>query len=147
MVELSKRLVEVDEILKYLSEENLQKIPEELRKAIKENKDKNYIWKYDKTKELKEQDVNIDTIALVAYLNMKYLLNEEQKKIMNEIVKINSKIVEEEKRKKYDTDNLFKKEQYEERNEVEKKELILKKENILCKILKTIKKFICCRKK
>ena len=36
MVEYSKRLVEVDEILNYLSYENLVKIPESIRKAIKE---------------------------------------------------------------------------------------------------------------
>ena len=55
MVDYNKRLVEVDEILNYLSNEDLLKIPEDVRQAIKDNKDKEYIWKYDISKELKEQ--------------------------------------------------------------------------------------------
>ena len=89
MIGYKKRLVEVDEVLEHLSEENLSKIPLEIRQAIKENKDKNYVWKYDETKELKDQGLSKDTIAILAYLNSEYLLNEEQKKIIEEeIVKI-----------------------------------------------------------
>lgn len=83
MVDYNKRLVEVDEILNYLSEEDLLKIPEEVRNTIKENKDKEYVWKYDVSKELKEQNLSRDTIILLSYLNMEYLLNEEQKNICN----------------------------------------------------------------
>ena len=43
------------------------------------NKDKEYFWKYDEKKPLKEQDVSRDTIAFLSYLNMEYLLNEKQK--------------------------------------------------------------------
>ena len=50
MIDYAKRLVEVDEVLSYLSEENLNKIPEEVRNIIKENKDKDYTWKFDETK-------------------------------------------------------------------------------------------------
>ena len=63
MSDYNKRLVEVDEVLKYLSKEDLEKIPEDIRKLIKENKDINYIWHYDETKSLKEQWLNRDTIA------------------------------------------------------------------------------------
>lgn len=79
MVDYNKRLVEVDEVLNYLSDEDLEKIPEEIRNLIKENKDKDYVWQYDETKPLKEQGLNRDTIAFLSYLNMEYLLNEEQK--------------------------------------------------------------------
>ena len=34
MVDYNKRLVEVDEVLKYLSEEDLLKIPEDIRQLI-----------------------------------------------------------------------------------------------------------------
>ena len=64
MIGYKKRLVEVDEVLDHLSEENLSKIPLEIRQAIKENKDKNYVWKYDETKELKDQGLSKDTIAI-----------------------------------------------------------------------------------
>ena len=39
MIDVNKRLVEVDEILNYLSEEDLLKIPEEIRNTIKEGMD------------------------------------------------------------------------------------------------------------
>ena len=73
MVDYNKRLVEVDEILKYLSEEDLMKIPEDIRQLVKENKDKEYTWQYDETKSLKDQNVSRDTIAFLSYLNMEYL--------------------------------------------------------------------------
>lgn len=90
MIDYPKRLVEVDEILKHLSSEYYQKIPEEIKIIIKENKDKQYIWKYDETKKLKEQNVNDDTIAIVSYINSMYLLNEEQKEFINKIHEMNN---------------------------------------------------------
>ena len=89
MIEYNKRLVEVDEILKHLSQIDYNKIPEEIKEAIKENKDKKYKWKYDDTKKLKEQDVPDDTIAILSYINMEYLLNEEQKKFVESLHKLN----------------------------------------------------------
>ena len=67
MIEYNKRLVEVDEVLKHLSEEDLAKIPQEIKKMISDNKDKNYIWKYDETKPLKDQNLNRDTIIFLSY--------------------------------------------------------------------------------
>ena len=40
MNEFSKRLTEISEILSYLPEEDLVKIPKEIRDTIEENKDK-----------------------------------------------------------------------------------------------------------
>lgn len=89
MKEYNKRLVEVDEILKHLSQKDYKKIPKEIKEAIEENKDKKYKWKYDDTKKLKEQDVPDDTIAILSYINMEYLLNEEQKKFVESLHKLN----------------------------------------------------------
>ena len=100
MIDYNKRLVEVDEILNYLSEEDLWKIPEKIRNNIKENKDKEYLWKYDETKPLKYQDVSRDTIVFLSYLNMEYLLNEEQKNLMKQIHEFNEKKLKEEKNRK-----------------------------------------------
>ena len=91
MIEYNKRLVEVDEILKHLSQRDYNKIPEEVKEAITENKDKEYKWKYDDTKKLKEQDVSEDTIAILSYINMEYLLNEEQKKFVESLHELNEK--------------------------------------------------------
>ena len=50
-----KCLVELDEIFKYLKDEEKRNIPYEIRKAIKEKKDKHYHWNYDESKTLNEQ--------------------------------------------------------------------------------------------
>lgn len=145
MIDYNKRLVEVDEILNYLSEDDLLKIPEDIKNTIKENKDKEYIWKYDETKSLKEQNLNRDTIILLSYINMEYLLNEEQKQLMQQIHEFNEKKSEEIKAEKYSTDNLFKKKNQDEMQEINQtQEMSLieyKEENILTKIFNKIKDF------
>ena len=42
-MEYTKCLVQLDEVLNYLSTENLKKIPDEIRNSIKQQKDKEYI--------------------------------------------------------------------------------------------------------
>lgn len=107
-MEYTKCLVELDEILNYLSVENLEKIPYEIRKSIKEQKDKEYIWKYDDTKELKEQELDRKTIVILSYLNMEYLLNDEQKQFMENLHELNEQNLEKEKQERYNPNNLFK---------------------------------------
>ncbi len=87
MIDFSKRFVEVDEILNYLSEDNYKKIPNNIINYIKINKDNTYTWKYDTTKKLKDQKVSDDTIAILSYLNMEYLLNNEQRELMKKLHK------------------------------------------------------------
>ena len=106
-MEYSKCLVQVDEILNYLNPEELKKIPENVRKTIKDNKDKNYEWKYYEGKKLEEQNLNRKSIAILSYLNMEYLLNDEQRKLMEQIHRVNEQKQEEEKRKQYNPENIF----------------------------------------
>lgn len=91
MIDFSKRFVEVDEILKYLSEADYNKIPTNLINYIKNNKDNSYTWKYDTSKKLKDQNVSDDTIAILSYLNMEYLLNPEQQEFMRKLHYLNDK--------------------------------------------------------
>ena len=144
MNDYKKRFVEVDEILNYLSEEDLMKIPKEIRKVIRDNKDLNYCWKYDESKELKDQDVSRDTIAFLTYLNMKYLLNEEQKKLMEQILKFNEDKAEREKCEKYYNKDLFNVEK-EVKSTIEENlgetQMITFKEKFFTKILNRIKSF------
>lgn len=147
MIDYEKRLVEVDEVLNYLSEENLNKIPEDIRNLIKENKDKNYTWKFDEKKELKEQDLSKDTIIILSYLNMEYLLNEEQKKLMEKIYELNEKKQIEERKEKYKVDEIFKNkeatnQQINEIKDIQEQSIIEYKENIFKRIIKKIKEFL-----
>ena len=107
-MEYAKCLVEVDEILKYLSKEDLKNIPDDIRTLIKEKKDKQYVWKYDESKNLGEQNLNRQTIAILSYLNMEYMLGQEEKRIMQQLHKLNEERAEKEKAKLYNVDDLFK---------------------------------------
>lgn len=147
MVDYNKRLVEVDEILNYLSDEDLEKIPDDIKQAIRDNKDKDYTWNYNEDKPLKEQDVSRDTIAILSYLNMEYLLNEKQKQFMEEMHKRN----EQEKRKKeysnetqYNYEDLFKRKNKVEDTNNEQEEVALipvKEETFISRIINKIKSF------
>ena len=153
IVDYKKRLVEVDEILNYLNQEEYKKISKEVIQAIKDNKDNEYNWKYDETKELKDQDVSKDTIAILSYLNTKYLLNEEQRKVMEQIHQINEYKYQKELSKKINFDNIFKNDASKTNvkqesiadltNESVSKntELIEIKENIFQKIIRKIRNF------
>ena len=106
-MEYEKCLVELDEILKHLSNEDLKKIPYEIRKTISEKKDKNYNWKYNEYKKLNQQNMNRQTITMLSYINMEYLLNKEQKLLMDQIHRFNENEAEKEKFKKYNPYNIF----------------------------------------
>lgn len=84
MEDISKRLVEVEYILKKLNDEYIRKIPKEIWNYIEENKDKSYKYNYDENKTLVEQKLSIDTISILTYINMEYLLAEQEKKEMEE---------------------------------------------------------------
>jgi len=144
VIDYNKRLVEVDEILNYLSEEDLLKIPQEIKQAIKEAKDKEYIWKYDENKPLKDQNVSRDTIVILSYLNMEYLLNDEQKQLMGQIHKLNEKNFEQENAAQY-KEELFKNDRQKEKNDeiysAQKKELIKYEEKFYKKIINKLKSF------
>ena len=70
MIDLNKRLVEVETILGTLDNTYKNKIPKEIWKYIKQHKDNDYIFYYDKEKLLMNQTLNIDTVAILTYINM-----------------------------------------------------------------------------
>lgn len=89
MNDFSKRLVELDELLNFLSYEELLKIPQELLKMIKENKDENYTWKYNKSLSLIEQSLNKDTLSMLSYITITYLLSDDEKDLAMKFLEIN----------------------------------------------------------
>lgn len=107
-MEYEKCLVEVDEVLNHLSKEELNKIPEDILKSIKKHKDKEYIWKYDESKQLEEQKFDRNTIVILSYINMEYLLSKEQKDLMEKIHELNEQNFTNEIQEKYDSKDLFK---------------------------------------
>lgn len=108
MKELNKRLVEVETILKKLDENYINKIPTEIWDFIEKNKDDQYTFFYDDNIELLNQNLNIDTIAILSYINMQYLLDEKSKKEVEEILIKDEAFLEQQKMKKYNPENIFK---------------------------------------
>jgi len=127
MEDLNKRLVEVEYILKKLDDEYIKKIPQEIWDYIEEKKDKNYIFNYDENKTLVEQNLSIDTISILTYINMEYLLGEEQKREMIEFLRKDEMIAEQEKAKLYNTDDLFKNRKESEQQETSLVEVRIEK--------------------
>ncbi len=109
MIEYNKRLVEVSVILNHLNKSDYDKIPKEVIDRIEKNKDIEYVWNYDETKDLKKQNVSQDTIAILSYINMQYLLNEDQRKFVQEIFNENQRKADNIKKEKYNPDDIFKK--------------------------------------
>ena len=108
MKEMNKRLCEVEYILSKLEKSYQEKIPKEIWQFINENKDKTYIYNCDDNKKLIDNNIHIDTIAILTYINIQYLLNEEQKKLINNKLLNDNSIFENNMREKYNPDNLFK---------------------------------------
>lgn len=108
MVEENKRLVEVEYILRKLDADYINKIPKEIWDYIEKNKDKDYLFNYDENKNLNEQNLSIDTISILTYINIKYLLDEQHKKEMLEILREDIAFSEQEKAKLYTKNELFK---------------------------------------
>ena len=105
MINLADRLSELDVLLDYIDSEEWVKIPDDIIFYIKDNKNKEYNWEYDKTKSLEEQNLNKDTFSLLTFIIYKYVASEEEKKEINLLVNE----ITEELKQKYDVDNIFKK--------------------------------------
>lgn len=100
---------ELNEIIKELSKAELEKIPNELIRNIETNIDKEYKWKYDKSKTLLDQDLMSETKALIVEIYEKYLCPENEKEFWKEYDKICINKIEEQKKAMYNGRNIFRK--------------------------------------
>lgn len=104
----SRACTETLKIIDLLSVEDYKKIPESVIKIFEENKDESYVFEYDYTKNLINQDIEDLTRGIMANLYKDYIANDNEK---NEIIKIENNQLKEDddfKRQKYNPDNLFK---------------------------------------
>lgn len=100
---------EVDKILNLMETKYIVEIPEKLRKMFKEKKDHNYNKEITADKPLQEQNLNKETLSILAVLNYRYWCKDENRK--KELIKIyeeNEKKYQAELREKYNPDDIFK---------------------------------------
>ena len=107
--EYAEAYAEIDEILGYLPDEYVNKIPVKLREFYKKAKDKEYVSKIDPYKTLDNQDMKHTTKVLLTIIYREYWCNEEEKSELDKILVKNDQKHEAEIREKYNPDNIFKK--------------------------------------
>ena len=128
---------EVVEILKYVPDEDVKKIPKEKLEFYKSNMDNEYNYKLDMTKEFEEQKMSDTTKAILANIFRDYWANPYQKERIIAKEKFDLEKLEEEKREKYNPDNIFKDRKEEQQRDVENTNLPveIKKESFFKKLI------------
>lgn len=127
---------EVLEILKYIPKEEYNKIPNEKIEVFKAKADKNYKFRYDSRKKLNEQNISKIAKGIIAILYRDYWATPEQRKIIKDYQKMKRNKLEEEKRKKYNANDLFKSKIELNKNNKIQKGLVKYKDSIFEKVKK-----------
>lgn len=133
----SKAYTEVLEIISYFPKEEYNKIPKEKVEFYKRNMDRDYKFTINPEIDLAEQNVSKEASAIIVTIFRDYLATIEQRKQLEELIKLNEKMVEIEKREKYNPNDIFK----EKVNKDTKNNLPIevKKDNIFKRLIDYIK--------
>lgn len=135
----AKAYKEVLEIIKYFPEDELNKIPQEKIDYYKENMDKEYKFEINPKIDLSEQNISKEACAIIVTLFRDYFATKEQKKKLEEIIKLNKIKLEKEKKNKYNPDDLFKSNNNENINQNNKETvLVAYKESFFTKFKKFV---------
>lgn len=136
---------EIDEFLDLLSEEKRNEIPIKLREFFREEKDKEYKKEINPQVPIKEQNLKEETLAIIAILNLQYWCKDDnEKERLKKIYAENEIKYQEALRKKYNTDNIFKKKETNiniENKETRDNEMIRYKDPLYKKMINIILKF------
>ncbi|MBQ2835245.1 MAG: hypothetical protein IJE68_00180 [Clostridia bacterium] len=132
---------EIDNFIELLDNYNKNKIPLKLREFFKQEKDNNYVKNIDANLPIKEQNLKEETLTLIALLNLQYWCEDEkEKQRLKEIYARNEEIYQDDLRKKYNPDKLFKeRNNFVQENYEEKQLIVIKKESFIKKIILKIK--------
>jgi len=144
-VETKKAYTEVVKVLNSLPDNDYRKIPEDVMLTLEKNMDTEYEYYVDLRKPLTEWKISVKAQTILAIIFRDYLATKKQKEKILDFEKVKINELEEEKRKKYNPDNIFEKRKIKEEKEevvslVEQKESFWKK--IIKKVLFIIKKDI-----
>lgn len=141
----SKAYKEVMEILNFVPQESVDKIPNAMIETFKINMDNNYEFSIDINKNFEEQNLLDETKAILANIFRDYWATPYQKERIEAKEKYDRQKIEEEKRVKYNSDIFNKtKTENEHINEEHINNLPIeqKKEKFYYKIIKFLKKLL-----
>lgn len=102
-----KAYKEVIEILNYVPQESINKIPQTMLDTFEAKMDKKYDFKIDINKSFEEQDLLDETKAILANIFRDYWATPYQKERIEAKEKYDRKKIEEEKKAKYNPDDIF----------------------------------------
>lgn len=140
IINYKKALVEVDAVLSCLDYNEYKKIPANIIDAIENNKDEEYMYDYDEELEYEDWSLMPETKAILYNIFKKYLATEEQRKYLQQKERLENYKIESEKIKRYNSENLFKKEKEVKKVEQEENnELIVKRDSSFKRILEKLK--------
>lgn len=107
-IEYARAYREVIEILSHVPDEDIKKIPKEKINFYRANMDKTYNYKLDETKAFEQQEMSDITKAVLANIFRDYWATPYQKQRIKAKEKHDLEKIEEQKREKYNPDNIFK---------------------------------------
>lgn len=141
-----KAYKEVIEILNYVPQESVNKIPQVLIDTFKSKMDVDHDFIVDINKTFEEQDILEETKAIFANIFRDYWATPYQKERIEAKEKYDRQKLEEEKMQKYNPDDLFKKKNIQNYNENvennnENLPIEIRKEGFYKKIINFFKKF------
>lgn len=142
-IEYANAYSEVLEILKYISEEDYDKIPQNKIELFKTNSNKDYKFIYNPEKTLDEQNVSKRAKAIIGVLFRDYWATDSQREKI--IIKQNNNrlFLEEQKKSLYDIEDIFRIRNVNNENKVEEiTQMIVNKESFIKKCINKIKFFL-----
>ncbi len=133
---------EVLGILKFISQEDYEKIPKSKIELFKANSNKEYNFVYNPEKTLNEQNVSKRAKAIIGILFRDYWATEVQREQILRKQKNDRLILEEEKKSLYDVENILKKRRMDNKIETKEEvnEMTVYEENFIVKVFNKIKK-------
>ena len=137
-----KAYKEVIEILKYVPQESVNKIPKRMLETFEKKMDKDYVFNVDINKSFEEQNLLEETKDIFAVIFRDYWSTPYQRERIKAKEKYDRQKIEEEKANKYNPNDIFKNK--EKDNVVVNNNLPveIKKENFFKKLISFIKKII-----
>ena len=106
--EFAEASAEINEILKYMPSEEIEKIPSKLREFFREVASKDYVTNINPDLPLDAQEIKEKTKDIIALIYRNYWCSEEERKELDQKLIENDRKFEEELREKYNPDNIFK---------------------------------------
>ena len=104
----SKAYTEILKIIEYLPDSEYQKIPQKLIEELNENSDKEYIFDIQSEEDFEKKELLKETDYIIYVLYRNYLSDEEEREQLIQLEKKAHNDSEENKRMKYNPDDIFK---------------------------------------